>query len=106
MDTLRNTPPSGNGPATALESPPPADRTPSHPLIEALTVDRKELVKMLRVSESTIKRLDSSDDIPGRCKILGSVRYYRSEIERWVAEGCPRRADRAKAARARRLDKR
>ena len=89
-----------------LVAPRQDESPPSLPLIEVLTVDRKDLVKMLRVSESTIKRLDSSNDIPGRCKILGSVRYDRSEIEKWVAEGCPRRADRAKAARARRVGKR
>jgi predicted DNA-binding transcriptional regulator AlpA len=97
MDPSQNVP---------LVAPSHKEAPPSQPLIDVLTVDRKGLAQMLRVSESTIKRLDSSDDIPGRCQILGSVRYYRREIERWVAEGCPRRADRAKAARARRLDKR
>ena len=89
-----------------LAAPSQGGSPPSLVLIEALTVNRKDLAKLLRVSESTIKRLDSSDDIPGRCKILASVRYDRSEIERWVAEGCPPRADRAKVARARRVGKR
>lgn len=51
----------------------------------------KAVGEMLSLSKRTIFRLDCSGKIPAPVRINFSVRWRQSDIENWVACGCPDR---------------
>jgi excisionase family DNA binding protein len=46
-----------------------------------------DLCDLLKVSRSTITRMERAGSIPGRVMLGGSVRYHREIIENWLREG-------------------
>ena len=52
----------------------------------SLLLTPDDLCELLKVSRSTLSRMDKSGSVPGRVKIGGSVRYKRETIENWVRE--------------------
>ena len=57
---------------------------------DALTLTLDQVAKLLQVSRRTLERWDSISRIPGRIALPGRlVRYSRSAIQRWLADGCP-----------------
>jgi excisionase family DNA binding protein len=65
-----------------IESAAPASGTvsPEEPLL--LTIS--QVGALLNLSRSTLHRLAKDDQIPGRIKIGGQVRYHRSTLEHWL----------------------
>lgn len=49
-----------------------------------------EVARLLKVSERSVQRLHSIGDLPKSVAVLGSVRWRRTDIENWVAAGCPK----------------
>ncbi len=49
--------------------------------------------KMLSLSKRQIFRLNSCGKIPASVKIGGSVRWRQSDIEDWIAMGCPSKSE-------------
>lgn len=63
----------------------------------APTVDRlltrPEVAQMARISVSSLDRLASAGKTPAPVRVgAGTVRFRLSDIQRWIAEGCPDRA--------------
>ena len=54
-------------------------------------IDISELANRLSVSKRTIWRLDARGAIPSPLRLGSSVRWRESEIQEWVAAGCPKR---------------
>jgi predicted DNA-binding transcriptional regulator AlpA len=52
-----------------------------------LTVD--DLAALLKVSPRTIWRMRSCCQLPKPVKVGGGVRWRQSDIESWIAQGCP-----------------
>lgn len=45
-----------------------------------------DLCQSLKLSRSTISRMDKSGALPGRVMVGGSVRYHRETIENWLRD--------------------
>ncbi|MEX0717056.1 MAG: helix-turn-helix domain-containing protein [Planctomycetaceae bacterium] len=52
-----------------------------------------EVARLLRLSDRTVRRLDSSGCLPRGLRIGGSKRWRRDELLAWIGAGCPRRND-------------
>ncbi|WP_437186684.1 helix-turn-helix transcriptional regulator [Planctomicrobium sp. SH668] len=52
-----------------------------------LTVD--DLAAVLKVSKRTIWRMRSCCQLPKPVKVGGGVRWRKSDIDAWIAQGCP-----------------
>lgn len=57
----------------------------------ALVLTVSDLSEMLRTSDRTIHRLNSSGKIPKPYRLGGQLRWDRAEIEAWVKAGMPDR---------------
>lgn len=53
--------------------------------LEAALIDEPAVGRMLGCSAKTVQRRR----VPGRVKVGRLTRYVRSEVEKWVAAGCP-----------------
>jgi len=62
--------------------------TSSESLLPAL-LSADELAKFLEVSTRTLWRLKSRRAIPPPVKFGGNVRWRSTDIQQWLAEGCP-----------------
>ena len=56
---------------------------------EALMLTADGLAKLLNCSPRSVRRLADQGNVPRPVKIGGLVRWPRSTIELWIAEGCP-----------------
>ncbi len=45
-----------------------------------------EMRELLRVSRSTLDRMAKKNEIPGRIKVGGQIRYHKPTVSRWIAE--------------------
>lgn len=52
-----------------------------------LTVD--DVAALLAVSTRTIRRMADSGQMPRAVKLSSLIRWRRSEIDAWLADGCP-----------------
>lgn len=59
----------------------------TNPLGELLTA--KTLAEILSTSVRSIWRYRSSGLLPEPVTIAGAIRWRRSDIEKWIAMGCP-----------------
>ena len=64
---------------------PPTDTRPA----DALLVDRRELSRLVSRSPSSLQRDVVAGRVPLPLRIGRSTRWRRSEIEGWIAAGCP-----------------
>lgn len=62
-------------------------RTPSSPLL----IDIAALSRLLSRSVSALERDQAAGRLPPPVRVGGSKRWRLSEIEAWVADGCPDR---------------
>jgi predicted DNA-binding transcriptional regulator AlpA len=70
----------------------PNAQAPSEPApAQSLLVSALQVAELLAVSCRTVWRLDSGGRLPRPVKIGGQTRWRRSEIENWIAAGCPTR---------------
>lgn len=51
-------------------------------------LSRKEVAKLLGVSEKHVYRLDRKGLMPKSQKLLGRVLYSRKKIEEWIEQDC------------------
>lgn len=75
---------------TPLPAPPPAPTpttVPQRMACELLTA--VQLAELLNISERTLYRLKSRGSLPAPIQLGGSIRWRRTEILQWVADGCP-----------------
>ena len=56
-----------------------------------LLVSAEKLAQMLDISVRSLWRLRVGGKIPAPVRLGGSVRWRLSDIESWVAAGCPKR---------------
>ena len=73
-------------PATGSQSLGVATHSENRPLL--LTI--KEVAKLVNFSTRKIQRWKSMGWFPKPIEIGGNVRWRRVDIERWVADGCPK----------------
>jgi predicted DNA-binding transcriptional regulator AlpA len=66
---------------TATPNPPPAG--------PPLLVDLRELARLLARSEASLLRDVAAGRLPDPVRIGRSTRWRRTEIEAWIAAGCP-----------------
>ena len=67
-------------------SPPPPNDVPQ---VEPLLLAVGDVARLLNVSRLTVFRWRSAGRLPLPVKIGRVVRWRRSEIETWIAQGCP-----------------
>lgn len=66
---------------------------------ESLLVTADEVAALLGISTRTLWRLCSGGRCPTPLRLGGNTRWRRSEVELWVAQGCPEgRPDERKGA--------
>lgn len=73
------------------------------PALSAL-LDAAEFARLLCVSKPTIWRLRENSKLPAAIALTSQcIRWRRSDVERWIAQGCPplddQRSDTVKDAR-------
>ena len=56
---------------------------------QEILLDAKSLGKILSLSKRQIFRLKSFHKLPPCVKIGGSIRWRQSDVDRWLAMGCP-----------------
>ncbi|HMO85636.1 MAG TPA: AlpA family phage regulatory protein [Lacipirellulaceae bacterium] len=56
----------------------------------ALLLDVEEVSQLVGISVRQVQRLKSLGQFPKEVRLGGSVRWRRSDIEQWVADGCPK----------------
>jgi predicted DNA-binding transcriptional regulator AlpA len=56
----------------------PESREPS------LLLTVSDLCGLLRVSRTTLNRIEKIEEIPGKIKLGGNIRYHRETIENWL----------------------
>ncbi len=56
----------------------------------ALLLTIEEVSRLIGLSVRQIQRLKSLGQFPKEVRIGGSVRWRRSDIVQWVADGCPK----------------
>jgi excisionase family DNA binding protein len=56
---------------------------------QPLLIDSRQVGELLNLSTRTIWRLLSAGKLPQPVRIGRSVRWSRSDIEIWIANGCP-----------------
>ena len=54
-----------------------------------LLIDSRQVGELLNLSTRTVWRLLSAGKLPQPVRIGRSVRWSRSDIEIWIANGCP-----------------
>jgi hypothetical protein len=71
---------------------PPLDNGPQHPSplpAEKLLISVLELARLTSLSTRSLRRLDSSRDVPGRVMCGRAVRFQLEVIREWVRLGMP-----------------
>jgi len=53
----------------------------------------KAVAQILSLSKRQVFRLNSSGKIPQPVKVGGATRWCESDIQKWIALGCPSRAE-------------
>jgi hypothetical protein len=77
-------------PADTIPFPPaPSDAAPSP--ADKLLIDMAELAHLTSLGVRTLRRLDSSRDIPGRVVVGRRVLFQTEIIREWVRAGLPDR---------------
>ncbi len=71
----------------SLSTSPSADAGRSAADAALLTVD--DVAELLSVSPRTVRRMADSGAMPRPLKLASLVRWRRSDIDRWLADGCP-----------------
>jgi len=56
---------------------------------ESVLMTADDLAAALRISTRTLWRLRSASKLPQSIRLGGSVRWRASDIEAWIAAGCP-----------------
>ncbi len=56
----------------------------------AVLLDRRAVAALLGCSAKHVGRLADSGRMPAPVRLGWLVRWRREEIERWIADGCPR----------------
>ena len=46
----------------------------------------REVCSFLKVSRSTLQRMEKAGELPGRVKLGGQIRYHRETLEKWLLE--------------------
>lgn len=54
------------------------------PTGDALLLTVSDLCGLLKISRTTLFRLEKSGQIPGRVSVCGQVRYHRETVEAWL----------------------
>ena len=67
----------------------PADEKQQPPVVADL-LDVDEVAALLSCSTRTVRRMADSGQMPRPLKLASLRRWRRSDIERWLADGCPR----------------
>lgn len=65
--------------------------------IAALLVDARWVAALLDCSPRHVVRLSQSGGMPPPLRLGSLVRWRRSDVERWLADGCPRSGGRRAA---------
>ncbi|MDA0284585.1 MAG: helix-turn-helix domain-containing protein [Planctomycetota bacterium] len=73
----------------ALSVSPTADRGQSNSSAAAL-MNVEDLSALLSCSSRSIRRMADSGRMPRPVRLGSLVRWRRSDIDAWVADGCPR----------------
>lgn len=63
--------------------------TPSTPSVEPAFFDVDQLAVLLGISPRSVYRLADRKAMPESLRLGALRRWRRSEVERWIAEGCP-----------------
>ena len=50
----------------------------------------RQVAKLLGAGQRSVWRWSHSGRMPAPVRVGNAVRYRRGEIERWIADGCPR----------------
>ncbi len=56
---------------------------------QPLLIDSRQVGELLNLSTRTVWRLLSAGKLPRPVRIGRSVRWSRSDLETWIANGCP-----------------
>jgi prophage regulatory protein len=59
--------------------------------IECELINANQFAELLNISERTLYRLKSTDQLPEPIRLGGSVRWRLSEIRGWIDKGCPKK---------------
>lgn len=59
------------------------------PAPSAELIDAKYVAALISVEPRTVYRLRLRKELPPSVKFGGNVRWIRSEIMAWIAQGCP-----------------
>lgn len=59
------------------------------PATSAELIDAREVAILLSIDPRTVFRLRLRKELPQSLKFGGNVRWRRSEIMAWIAQGCP-----------------
>ncbi len=59
---------------------------------QSLLIDSRQVGELLNLSTRTVWRLLSAGKLPEPVRIGRSVRWSRSDLETWIANGCPETA--------------
>lgn len=62
------------------------------PTDRGLLVDVKQAAKLVGVSPRTISKMEQCGEMPKAIRIGRAVRWGYEELQKWVSEGCPKRA--------------
>ena len=53
-------------------------------------IDIEAVAEMLQISSRTVRRLVDAGRAPAPRRLGSLIRFSRAEIEKWIADGCPR----------------
>jgi predicted DNA-binding transcriptional regulator AlpA len=67
----------------------PDQSSPHIPTTLAATYTKREVAALLQLNVRSVERLDAAGKIPGRLNLPRAVRFLRSAVDAWLAEGCP-----------------
>ena len=56
------------------------------PTVVPLLLTVTEVCALLKISRSTLIRLENAGTLPGRVKLGGQVRYHREVVEKWLLQ--------------------
>lgn len=57
---------------------------------ESALITAKEVASLLGISVRSVWRMESSQQLPSAVRLGGLVRWQRSVIMQWIADGCPK----------------
>jgi excisionase family DNA binding protein len=65
-----------------------SDMSPS-PVVPPMLLTVDQVAQLLQVSARTVWRMRSGGELPAPIRVLGSVRWRRTEVESWVNARTP-----------------